>query len=155
MRTLKLHARAERAQHKARRLTTRQRLSDVPSCKVPGICFHVSCLNRSVAELDETLRGSVSFLFDDDRVKRSLGLERGSAQWNCAQKVAFARLTAVFLFPPLLAETVMDTRVATAELGWTAYPNSGVSRLLPTCTRMSLMSLASNSFCVEEDGLLR
>ncbi|TNN55900.1 hypothetical protein EYF80_033899 [Liparis tanakae] len=22
-------------------------------------------------------------------------------------------------------ETVMDTRVATAELGWTAYPNSG------------------------------
>lgn len=26
------------------------------------------------------------------------------------------------------AETVMDTRVATAELGWTAYPNSGVSR---------------------------
>lgn len=26
----------------------------------------------------------------------------------------------------------MDTRVATAELGWTAYPNSGVSCLLPT-----------------------
>lgn len=24
----------------------------------------------------------------------------------------------------------MDTRVATAELGWTAYPNSGVSRSL-------------------------
>lgn len=23
----------------------------------------------------------------------------------------------------------MDTRVATAELGWTAYPNSGVSQL--------------------------
>lgn len=25
----------------------------------------------------------------------------------------------------------MDTRVATAELGWTAYPNSGVSLSLP------------------------
>lgn len=25
----------------------------------------------------------------------------------------------------------MDTRVATAELGWTAYPNSGVSLFWP------------------------
>lgn len=45
----------------------------------------------------------------------------------------------LFLSLPLslffAAETVMDTRVATAELGWTAYPNSGVSRSLPTHTR--------------------
>lgn len=31
----------------------------------------------------------------------------------------------------LFSETIMDTRVATAELGWTAYPNSGVSLSLP------------------------
>lgn len=31
----------------------------------------------------------------------------------------------------LFTETIMDTRVATAELGWTAYPNSGVSLSLP------------------------
>lgn len=50
-------------------------------------------------------------------------------------KVDFPRLTAVFvylLFSPFSAETVMDTRVATAELGWTAYPNSGVSWSLST-----------------------
>lgn len=45
-------------------------------------------------------------------------------------KIAFLRLT-TFLLCSLCsffaAETVMDTRVATAELGWTAYPNSGVS----------------------------
>lgn len=50
-------------------------------------------------------------------------------------KIAFWRLTTVsLLHPPSFsaAETLMDTRVATAELGWTAYPNSGVSRSLPT-----------------------
>lgn len=41
------------------------------------------------------------------------------------QKIDF--FEANLLFPFFAAETLMDTRVATAELGWTAYPNSGVS----------------------------
>lgn len=35
----------------------------------------------------------------------------------------------------LFSETVMDTRVATAELGWTAYPNSGVSLCWSKCEK--------------------
>lgn len=49
-------------------------------------------------------------------------------------KIALLRLTTFLLStlcPFFAAETVMDTRVATAELGWTAYPNSGVSYSLP------------------------
>lgn len=55
-------------------------------------------------------------------------------------KIAFFEANRCLLLPlpPLFfffAETVMDTRVATAELGWTAYPNSGVSHSsLPTHT---------------------
>lgn len=51
-------------------------------------------------------------------------------------KIAFSEAITTVSFSTLCsffaAETVMDTRVATAELGWTAYPNSGVSRSLPT-----------------------
>ncbi|CAL8281756.1 unnamed protein product [Lota lota] len=37
----------------------------------------------------------------------------------------FALLYAMVITASAMEETVMDTRVATAELGWTAYPNSG------------------------------
>uniref|UniRef100_UPI0037E74C7A ephrin type-B receptor 1 isoform X3 n=1 Tax=Semicossyphus pulcher TaxID=241346 RepID=UPI0037E74C7A len=37
----------------------------------------------------------------------------------------FALLCALVITSSAMEETVMDTRVATAELGWTAYPNSG------------------------------
>lgn len=42
------------------------------------------------------------------------------------------------------AETVMDTRVATAELGWTAYPNSGVSE-----THSGLKKKKGLKFCFQ------
>ncbi|XP_058483849.1 ephrin type-B receptor 1-B isoform X1 [Solea solea] len=37
----------------------------------------------------------------------------------------FALLCVLVITSSAMEETVMDTRVATAELGWTAYPNSG------------------------------
>lgn len=66
-------------------------------------------------------------------VKRSLGLEYNLSVWDGTQNsfcVANRWFSLSFSF--FAAETLMDTRVATAELGWTAYPNSGVSPLLPT-----------------------
>lgn len=76
--------------------------------------------------------GFISFKFIDDGVERSLGPECSLDVLNDTENVFWGlRLTAVFfslcVCSVSAAETVMDTRVATAELGWTAYPNSGVS----------------------------
>ncbi|KAF3858335.1 hypothetical protein F7725_011536 [Dissostichus mawsoni] len=53
-------------------------------------------------------------------------LGKGCGDYPSAMTVdLFALLCVLVITSSAMEETVMDTRVATAELGWTAYPNSG------------------------------
>lgn len=79
--------------------------------------------------------GFISFKFIDDGVKQSLGPECSLDLLNDTENILGTQANrclplSLCVCSVSSAETVMDTRVATAELGWTAYPNSGVSRSL-------------------------